>query len=200
MPVLLFNKPYGVLSRFTDSEGRPTLAQYIPVPGVYVAGRLDAKSEGLLVLTDDGNLLHRLTHPRFSHPKTYWVQVEGIVSPEAARQLERGITLRVASRRRGGKKIPQRLFARRARCIPPPDIPPRPVPVRDYHPTSWLEIVLTQGKKHQVRRMTAAAGFPTLRLIRVAVGALTLEHLAPGEWRYLSPDEVRALKRALRRA
>ncbi|RMF51038.1 MAG: rRNA pseudouridine synthase [Anaerolineae bacterium] len=199
MPVLLFNKPYGVLSRFTDAGGRPTLAEYIPVPGVYVAGRLDAKSEGLLVLTDDGALLHRLTHPRFAHPKTYWVQVEGKITPQAARQLERGITLRVASRRRGGRKIPQKLFARRARCIPPPDVPPRPVPVRDYHPTSWLEIILTQGKKHQVRRMTAAVGFPTLRLLRVAIGILNLEGLAPGQWRYLTSAEEQALRKMLTR-
>ncbi len=192
MTTLLFHKPYGVLSKFTDAEGRPTLSEYIPVPNVYVAGRLDARSEGLLLLSDDGGLLHRLTHPRHHHPKTYWVQVEGEMPPDAARRLEEGLTLRIPARR-GGKKRPQRVFALRARRIPAPDLPPRPTPVRSYHSTVWLEIVLTQGKKHQIRRMTAAVGFPTLRLVRVAIGPLTLEGLAPGQWRYLTPRELRAL-------
>jgi len=195
MTTLVFYKPYGVLSRFTDAEGRPTLAEYIPVSGVYVAGRLDARSEGLLLLSDDGGLLHRMTHPRYRHPKTYWVQVEGIMPPEAARRLEEGLVLRMPSRR-GGKKVPRRVFARTARRISPPRLPPRSVPVRSYHPTTWLEIVLTQGKKHQIRRMTAAVGFPTLRLVRVAIGPLTLEGLAPGQWRYLTAEELRALKAA----
>ena len=177
---LLFNKPFNVLSAFTDPEGRATLADYVPVPGVYAAGRLDYDSEGLLLLTDDGALIHALTDPGHEMPKTYYVQVEGVVTTAAVEQLRQGVVLR------GERTRPAE-----AEIIDDPGLPPRPVPVRDYHPTSWLKVALREGKKRQLRRMTAAAGFPTLRLVRWAIGPLTLEGLKPGEWRQLEPAEVR---------
>ena len=180
---LAFYKPYGVLSTFTDAEGRPTLKDFIPVAGVYAAGRLDYDSEGLLLLTDDGELIHRLADPRFDHPKTYWVQVEGVVAEEALEQLRRGVSLRGVKTRRVEVEI-----------IPEPDLPPRPVPVRRYHPKTWLKVILREGKKRQLRRMTAAVGFPTLRLARVAVGPVRLAGLQPGEWRPLTKREVRRLR------
>ncbi len=182
---ILFHKPYGVLSQFTDREGRPTLAQYIPVPDVYPAGRLDMDSEGLLLLTDDPRVLHRVTDPRWKVPKTYLVQVEGIPSEEALQRLREGIMLK------GRRTAPAEV-----ELLPvPPPVPPRPV--RQYHPTPWLRIVLREGRKRQVRRMTAAVGHPTLRLIRVAIGPLVLGDLSPGEWRDLSSAEYRALFQAL---
>lgn len=187
MPTIKFYKPFEVLSQFSDSEGRKTLADYIPVPRVYAAGRLDYKSEGLMILSDDGTLIHRLTHPRYEHEKTYLAQVEGEVDPEAVRALNEQILL---------PGIQTRLA--RAEVIPDPELPPRQAPVRDYHPTTWLRIVLQEGKKHQVRRMTAAAGYPTLRLVRVGVGNITLEDLRPGEWRELRPEEERELRALLR--
>ncbi len=187
---LLFYKPYGVLSSFTDEEGRPTLAAYVPVPGVYAAGRLDLRSEGLLLLTDDGVLLHRVTHPRYKLPKIYWVQVEGTPSPEALEALRQGVWVK------GEKTAPAEVEI----LDPPPALPPRPVPIRERKdiPTTWLQIVLREGKKRQVRHMTAAVGHPTLRLVRVALGPLTLADLEPGQWRDLSPEELRALREALR--
>jgi 23S rRNA pseudouridine2457 synthase len=181
---VLFNKPFNVLSTFTDPAGRATLKAYVPVAGVYAAGRLDYDSEGLLLLTDDGGLIHRLTDPRFEHPKTYYAQVEGVADAAAVAQLRRGVVLR------GERTRPAE-----AELIEDPGLPPRPVPVRPYHPTSWIRIVLREGKKRQVRRMTAAVGFPTLRLVRVAIGPLTLGHLAPGAWRPLTPAEIAALQR-----
>jgi 23S rRNA pseudouridine2457 synthase len=181
---LIFNKPYEVLSTFTDEGDRTTLKQFIPVPGVYSAGRLDYKSEGLLLLTDDGALAHRMTHPRHEHPKTYLVQVEGLITTEAVETLRQGMIIK------GEKTLPAEV-----ETIPEPALWPRPVPVRDYHPTSWLKIVLREGKKRQIRHMTAAVAFPTLRLVRVAIGPIQLGNLEPGEWRELEAGEIKMLKR-----
>lgn len=173
--VLLFNKPYGVLSQFTDGDGRATLADYIDVPGVYAAGRLDRDSEGLLVLTDDGRLQARIASPGTKTPKTYLAQVEGVPGPEALDALRRGVTLK------DGPTRPAQ-----ARVIPVPDwLWPRDPPVRYRKsvPDSWLELIITEGRNRQVRRMTAAVGHPTLRLIRVAVGDWRLDGLLRGEWR-----------------
>jgi 23S rRNA pseudouridine2457 synthase len=183
---LAFYKPYGVLSTFTDAESRPTLKDFIPVAGVYAAGRLDYDSEGLLLLTDDGALIHRLTDPRFDHPKTYFVQVEGMVTQAALKQLRQGVRLRDGTTKPAEAEI-----------ISEPDLPPRPKPVRPYHPKTWLKIALREGKKRQVRRMTAAVGFPTLRLVRAAIGSLTLAGLQTGEWRPLTKPAVRRLRREL---
>lgn len=179
---LAFFKPYEVLSQFTDRAGRRTLKSFIDFPGVYCAGRLDYRSEGLLVLSDDGAIIHRLTDPRHQKPKTYLAQVEGIPDLQALRLFQEQIIL---------PGLQSRLA--RAELIPDPALPPRPVPVRDYHPTAWLKIVLFEGKKHQVRRMTAAVGFPTLRLVRLAIGGITLGALRPGEWRRLTAQEIASL-------
>ncbi len=172
--LILLNKPYGVLCQFTDPKGRPTLADLVPVKGVYPAGRLDADSEGLVVLTDDGRLQHRIADPRRKLPKTYWVQVEGEPGRQALEALRRGVRLA------DGLTRPAR-----ARRIPEPRLWERDPPVRyrERIPTSWLELVLTEGRNRQVRRMTAAVGHPTLRLVRVSVGPWRLERLRPGEWR-----------------
>jgi 23S rRNA pseudouridine2457 synthase len=172
--LILFNKPYGVLTQFTDKEGRPTLADYIKTPGVYAAGRLDRDSEGLLLLTDDGRLQHQLSDPRHKLPKTYWAQVEGEPTEEALTELRRGVLLD------GTRTRPAQ-----ARCIPEPKLWPRDPPVRfrQHIPTSWIELILTEGRNRQVRRMTAAVGYPTLRLVRIAIGPHRLEDLAPGRWR-----------------
>jgi len=156
---LLFYKPDLVMSSFTDPEGRKTLKDFIPIKGVYAAGRLDYDSEGLLLLTDDGKLIQRLTDPRFDHPKTYYVQVEGVAADEMLQPLRKGIILR-------GEKIKPA----HVEIISEPNLSPRPRPVRGYHPTSWLKIILREGKKRQVRRMTAAVGLPCLRLVRAASG------------------------------
>jgi pseudouridine synthase len=184
---LAFFKPFEVLSQFTDPKGRKTLKDYISVTGVYAAGRLDYRSEGLLLLSDDGLLIHRLTDPRFDHEKTYLAQVEGIASPEALRSLQTRILLPGLQT----KTVEVTL-------VPEPNLPPRPTPVRDYHLTSWLRITLREGKKHQLRRMTAAVGLPTLRLVRVAIGPIRLDELQPGEWRDLRTEEVRSLKHSLK--
>ncbi len=177
--LILFNKPYGVLSQFTSEAGHPGLRDYIPVPGVYAAGRLDRDSEGLLILTDDGRLQHRLSHPRHKLPKVYWVQVEGVPGREALQQLRRGVDLGdYVTRPAQVHPIPE-----------PPGLWPRmpPIRMRLHIPTSWLEIRITEGKNRQVRRMTARVGHPTLRLIRWAIGPWTLAGLAPGQWREVSP-------------
>lgn len=182
---LLLNKPYNVLSNFVDTEGRATLAELVPVPGVYAAGRLDYDSEGLLLLTDDGQLSYLMTDPHYEHPKTYYVQVElvnGALPPDALAQLREGVVLRG-----------ERVRPAEAEVVADPGLPPRPVPVRGYHPTAWLRVVLREGKKRQLRRMTAAVGLPTLRLVRTAIGPLALGDLAPGEWRELTPAQIRAL-------
>ncbi len=176
---IAFYKPYEVLSQFTDARGRTTLTDYVKFPGIYAAGRLDYRSEGLLLLTDDGELIHRLTDPRNDHPKTYLVQVEGVCSPADLVIPPGGIILPGLQSKSAQIEI-----------ISEPDLRPRSKPVRDYHPTTWLKVVIREGKKHQVRRMTAALGFPTLRLVRIAIGGLTLGSLQPGEWRLLSHHEM----------
>lgn len=173
--ILLFNKPFRVLTQFTDTEGRSTLADFIKVPGVYAAGRLDFDSEGLLILTDDGRLQQQLANPTFKLPKTYCVQVDGVITDAAIQRLQNGVQLK------DGPTRPAR-----ARRIDPPDwLWPRTPPVRfrREQPTSWLELTITEGRNRQVRRMTAEVGFPTLRLIRWSIGNWTLESLAPGQWR-----------------
>lgn len=175
--LVLFNKPYGVLSQFT-AEGRwRGLAEFIPVKGVYVAGRLDADSEGLLLLTDDGRLQARIADPRHKLVKTYWAQVEGIPEDADLEPLRRGIRLSDFTARP----------AQVRRIDEPPGLWPRDPPIRFRRdiPTSWLEIRIGEGKNRQVRRMTAAIGYPTLRLLRQAIGRVTLAGLAPGEWRQL---------------
>lgn len=190
MTTLLFHKPYGVLSQFTDEDGHPGLAGWIPVPGVYAAGRLDHDSEGLLLLTDDNWLKTRLTDPRFAHHKTYWAQVEGVPEDEALAALRQGVWVQ------GKRTRPARV----RRLNPVPDVPPREPPIR-YRaniPTTWLELGLREGRNRQVRRMTAAVGHPTLRLLRYAIGPCTLEGLNPGQSRRLTECEVAALKDSLR--
>jgi 23S rRNA pseudouridine2457 synthase len=186
MRYMLLHKPYGVLSQFTDEAGHPGLKAYVPEPGIYAVGRLDHDSEGLLLLTDDGPLAHRLTDPRHEHPKTYWAQVERVPTPEALEALRAGVMVQ------GRRTLPAE-----ARLLPgEPDLPPRDPPIR-YRaniPTAWIELVLREGRNRQVRRMTAAVGFPTLRLVRVGIGPLRLDGLAPGERRELTPAEVQALR------
>jgi 23S rRNA pseudouridine2457 synthase len=185
MRYILFNKPYGVLSQFTDEgTGRPTLKQYIDVPNVYAAGRLDKDSEGLLLLTDDGLLIKRLTNPRQHIEKTYWVLVEGEPTSEALKRLASGIRLKGYTTR-----------AAKVRIIPDPGLPPRSKPVTPHGPTSWLEIKLCEGKKRQIRHMTAAVKLFTLRLVRVAIGPIQLGDLEPGEYRELTTSELKAICR-----
>jgi 23S rRNA pseudouridine2457 synthase len=171
--LILFNKPYGVLCQF--SGARACLRHFVPVVGVYPAGRLDADSEGLVLLTDDGRLQHLITDPRRKWAKTYWVQVEGRVTEAALSQMRRGVALADGRTRRCEAR----------RLDPAPSLWPREPPVRHRLtvPTDWIETVLTEGRNRQVRRMTAAVGFPTLRLVRVRVGPYGIEGLAPGEWR-----------------
>ena len=180
---ILFNKPYGVLSQFTDEgTGHPTLKQYINVPNVYAAGRLDRDSEGLLLLTDDGSLIKRLTDPRHHVEKTYWVLVEGDPALEKLALLERGIQLK-----------DYMTLPAKARPIPEPSLPQRSKPVTPHAPTAWIEVRLREGKKRQIRHMTAAVGLPTLRLVRVAIGRVRLGDLQPGQWRDLTADEKNSL-------
>ena len=173
--LILFNKPYGVLCQFSDDgSGKPTLAQYVKVPGVYPAGRLDTDSEGLLLLTDDGQLQARIADPQFKLAKTYLVQVEGVPDEAALEALRRGVQLKDGMTRPAG-----------AEAFPPPPLWPRgsPIRVRQSIPDSWIKLTLREGKNRQVRRMTAAVGFPTLRLVRWGIGEWSVEGLEPGEWR-----------------
>lgn len=171
--LLLFNKPFQVLCQFTDEEGRRTLRDFIDQPGVYAAGRLDYDSEGLLLLTDDGALQHRISDPRHRLEKTYLAQVEGIPDRAAIERLRRGVTLK------DGVTRPARVAE-----IEPPEIWERHPPIRERRniPTSWLRLTISEGRNRQVRRMTAAVGLPTLRLVRVRIGPWDLGVLKPGEW------------------
>lgn len=185
---IVFNKPYGVLPCFTDPEGRATLADYIRVPGVYAAGRLDQDSEGLMILTSDGSLAHRITDPHHKMPKVYLAQVERIPDKQALEQLRKGVQL-------GGKQTRPaevRLLAEA------PALPERPVPIRFRKnvPTAWLEITVHEGMNRQVRRMTATVGHPTLRLVRIAIGPVRLGDLTLGEWREMRKDEIEEIVRA----
>jgi 23S rRNA pseudouridine2457 synthase len=186
MRYILLNKPYEVLTQFTDEHGRATLKDFVPVPGIYPVGRLDFDSEGLLLLTDDKALQHRLSDPKFKVPKTYWAQVEGAVSEEALEKLRRGV------------KIKEGLTApARAEILPDPvEVWERSTPIRFRAsiPTSWLQITISQGMNRQVRKMCAAVGLPCLRLIRASIDELHLGGLAPGEWRELTLEESRKLK------
>ena len=207
MKCILFYKPYGVLCQFTDNSAdgvkRKTLKDYIKIPDVYSVGRLDLDSEGLLLLTDNGRLKHRLAHRKFAHPRTYWVQVERIPDDKALDKLRSGIVIKDYRTRGAQVKILQQ----------EPDLPPRVPPIRDRKtvPTCWLEITLTEGRNRQVRRMTAAIGFPTLRLVRVGISIkiaqrkngkpqfydFRLDSLQPGEYRQLTNQEQQMIQKLL---
>lgn len=191
---ILFHKPYNVLCQFTQEgidplqgsrTARQTLKDYIPIPEVYAVGRLDQDSEGLLLLTNNGRVQHQLSDPKFEHSKTYWVQVERIPDETALQKLRQGVTIQNYRTRPAQVRLLEE----------EPDLPPRdpPIRVRKAIPTAWLEITLTEGKNRQVRRMTAAAGFPTLRLVRVAIAHLRLEGLEPGQWREITAEEMKPL-------
>jgi 23S rRNA pseudouridine2457 synthase len=184
--LIALNKPFDVLCQFTDPDGRRTLADFVRVPGVYAAGRLDRDSEGLLLLTDDGRLGQRIADPRFKLQKTYWAQVEGAPDAGALARLRAGVVLN------DGLTLPAQ-----ARLIDgePPGLWPRTPPIRHRAaiPTRWIELVLREGRNRQVRRMTAAVGLPTLRLIRAAIGPVALDGLPPGEWREVDPALLRGM-------
>ena len=202
MKCILFHKPYNVLCQFTDRDEitqRNTLKDYISIPNIYPVGRLDLDSEGLLLLTDNGSLQHRLAHRKFAHPRTYWVQVERIPDEITLQKLRQGIKIKDYVTRSAKVKLLQQ----------EPLLPPRnpPIRYRKTVPTSWLEITLTEGRNRQVRRMTAAVGFPTLRLVRVAIAFktstrkyhyLSLDRLQPGEWRELNSEEQILLQKLVK--
>jgi len=198
---ILLNKPYRVLPSFTDPDfergviatSRETLADYVPIDGVYAAGRLDYDSEGLLLLTNDGALAHRITHPDYKHPKTYWVQVEGMPDQAALNRLRRG-GIPIKSYRTAPAAV--RLLNEEETALLWSRVPP--IRYRATIPDCWLELTLTEGKNRQVRRMTAAVGHPTLRLVRMAIGPLQLGELQCGQWREVSREEMKALRVMLR--
>lgn len=181
---LLFYKPYDVLTQFTDEGQRRTLKDYISVPDVYAVGRLDRDSEGLLLLTNNGRIQHCLTDPQYAHPRTYWVQVERIPTEPELEPLRRGVTIQ--NRRTRPAKVT---------LLPYEPMPPRDPPIRFRKnvPTAWLEMTLIEGRNRQVRRMTAAIGFPALRLVRVSIAHLHFSGLDPGDWRDLTADELQKL-------
>ena len=184
MRYIIFNKPYGVLSQFTDEgTGHPTLKDFINIPNVYAAGRLDRDSEGLLLLTDDGALIKRLTDPKHHIEKTYLVMVEGDPTQEKLTQLSNGVQLKDH-------------FTRPAsfRLIPDPDLPARPKPVTPHGPTHWLEVKLREGKKRQIRHMTAVVGLFTLRIFRIAIGGIDMGDLNVGQWREMNTNDLNLLK------
>jgi 23S rRNA pseudouridine2457 synthase len=180
--LIAFNKPFGVICKFRPEPGRPTLADHVKVPGVYPAGRLDTDSEGLLLLTDDGALQARISSPRFKLPKIYWAQVEGQVTDDALAHLRTGVDLGdFVTRPAGARRIEE-----------PALLWPRDPPIR-YRariPTSWIELTLREGRNRQVRRMTARVGFPTLRLVRAAIGAVHIAQIPPGAWREIEPARL----------
>lgn len=187
--LILLNKPFNVLCQFTDTDGRDTLANYVKAARVYPAGRLDFDSEGLLLLTDNGQLQQKIAAPEHKMPKTYWVQVEGDITAEALMALSNGVDLK------DGRTLPAEV-----RKIPEPDVWRRQPPVRERKaiPTSWLELTIREGRNRQVRRMTAATGFPTLRLIRYSVGSWTIDGLAPGTLKTLeihAPEPAKTIHR-----
>lgn len=187
---IIFHKPYGVLSQFTqESPKHITLKEYINVPDVYPVGRLDWDSEGLLLLTNDGQLQHRLAHPRFGHRRTYWAQVERIPDADALYKLQTGVEIQDYRTRPAQVRL----------LLEEPAVNERipPIRFRKSVPTAWLEITLTEGKNRQVRRMTAAVGFPTLRLIRVSIANIQLDDLASGQWREITPLELTKLNHPL---
>ncbi len=190
MRYILFNKPYGIVSQFSG-EGS-TLADYIKIPGIYPVGRLDKDSEGLMLLTDDGALQHRFTDPKFRHPRTYWAQVEGIPDQAALDRLRQGVVIRAEG------KAYRTLPALVRMLDPAPDVPARQPPIRFRKsiPTAWVELIVVDGKNRQIRKMTAETGYPTLRLIRAAIGKETLEGLQPGEWREVDKPALSVRKPA----
>ena len=172
---ILLNKPYGVLPQFTDKLGHPTLKDLVPFKNIYPVGRLDLDSEGLLLLTDDGKLNHYLSSPKNKQPKTYWAQIEGLPDEISLAALRKGVMIE------GKKTLPAKVKS----IEEPPNLWPRPKPIRYRKsiPTSWLEITIQEGRNRQVRKMTAAVGYPCLRLIRISIGSLELGGLKPGEYR-----------------
>lgn len=182
MSLILLNKPYAVISQFSEHEKYTSLSEFIAEKDFYPAGRLDHDSEGLLILTDEGKIQHCLSHPKHKQPKTYWVQVDGEITGAALTELENGVTLK------DGLTSPAK-----AKKIDEPALWQRDPPVR-YRatiPTSWCELTITEGKNRQVRRMTATVGFPTLRLIRYSIGEFTIDGLSPGEWRKIpTPQQL----------
>jgi len=186
MTTIAFYKPDDVLCKFTDSEGRPTLGDYIDMPNIYPAGRLDKDSEGLLILTDDGALQNQIASPKHKQPKVYLAQVEHIPDEQALQELRDGVVIKERKTRPAEAQLLET----------EPDLPPRSTPIRYRKnvPTAWLALTLYEGRNRQVRRMTAAVGYPTLRLVRVGIGPVTLEGLQPGEWRYLSEKDIKKLR------
>jgi 23S rRNA pseudouridine2457 synthase len=179
---ILFNKPFNVVCQFSGDDKRPTLARFISVPDIYPAGRLDHDSEGLVLLTSDGQFQQAITHPKNAHPRTYWAQVENVPDEKALCRLRDGVEIAGYRTRPAKARLLQN----------EPNLWPRnpPIRYRPSIPTAWLELTLIEGRNRQVRRMTAATGFPTLRLVRVAIGGLDLGKLAPGEWRDLTAAEL----------